>query len=873
MQYINKVKLTIITRLFVLFFVSLLLAQENVHWVKETVYSGPNLENPVNSISYYDGVGTKIQSQAKINSSNQWMVSGGTYQDIMGRDSIVVQPFLKSTFGNFVPLRTEDDDYNILTEANNYYNGSSDIRPDAGDYAFIERIYDVDGSIKKTSNIGEEFALKGTGKHYKKFWKYRVDLDAQSTYLDGNGFFLYEYLNENDLDVIKQADLLARTNIESVKRMVNQQGSGENYNLKDGERIIFKDPPASFGEDSKIFTLVDASSRATWSLVVGKQPAIGDIVFVEYDRSEYEYLGDKKWKKIGLFIPTHYLYITKDENGVYGQEIKDSRGNTIMTCADIIKDGETTPERVISKAVYSIQGQLKESFPPDLEDNPGSSETFKTSMKYNSLGQIVLRRTPDKGTSINSYRKDGLLKYSKDSLCLQYDKNAIINGAQIAEHFYSTEYDELLRVVGINRLFVTWKSNSYFNNPDQEIDQMDIKKTEWISKTIYDKITVSDLQNHCSSFDRDKLLLITNEITNTYGKPVANIGFNHNGTKIVSLVSYNSEGAADKTYLLIPGIPIQKDSVVTKFNGDTEASFHYAGLGNNGVWELGLHKEYFYNSDNRIESVSFNSEKAVEFIYAEDGSLLKKNYYIKDAGVENVLADISFTRNLHGQLKTISSAIFNEEIYYYDTPAGTDFSTLFKANYNGMISGVKYEGTEPNGNPYDHHFSYLYDDFGRLTNVYDGEKGSTIKDFEEVYKYDNMSRLTYKEEGDLKLSAYNYDAKSSKLLTIPNIPEKAGLQDGSIPNYLYDPNGNMVLDRSKKMVIIYNARNLPAIFKLYPAIPETDKNGDHFTWETLGDLDYLTDAQGIRLGRMEVEMIYDASGNRVAKNTYKVDIN
>ena len=91
---------------------------------------------------------------------------------------------------------------------------------------------------------------------------------------------------------------------------------------------------------------------------------------------------------------------------------------------------------------------------------------------------------------------------------------------------------------------------------------------------------------------------------------------------------------------------------------------------------------------------------------------------------------------------------------------------------------------------------------------------------------------------------------------------------GSSTNYLFDPNGNMVLDVSKKMLVEHDWRNMPVSFKFYDHIPDTYANaGDLSTiagaWQNLAS---KVAAEGAVL-LSEVQMLYDASGNRVQKTT------
>ncbi len=76
-------------------------------------------------------------------------------------------------------------------------------------------------------------------------------------------------------------------------------------------------------------------------------------------------------------------------------------------------------------------------------------------------------------------------------------------------------------------------------------------------------------------------------------------------------------------------------------------------------------------------------------------------------------------------------------------------------------------------------------------------------------------------------------------------------------DYIYDPDGNLVFDRSKRMGIVYDWRNLPVLYRFYNNVPED------VTWQDAGSLEISR--SGIKLLSI-VKMVYDANGNRVIKS-------
>jgi len=111
----------------------------------------------------------------------------------------------------------------------------------------------------------------------------------------------------------------------------------------------------------------------------------------------------------------------------------------------------------------------------------------------------------------------------------------------------------------------------------------------------------------------------------------------------------------------------------------------------------------------------------------------------------------------------------------------------------------------------------------------------------------NTTNLTYSKDGDIRTMnrgapvTYNYDLSDHKLAGITGTAYGWEADEKAGTNYEYDGNGNMVVDRSKKMRVGYDWRNLPIKFTFYANVDDG--------------------SNPIR----QVHMIYDASGKRLAK--------
>jgi len=194
--------------------------------------------------------------------------------------------------------------------------------------------------------------------------------------------------------------------------------------------------------------------------------------------------------------------------------------------------------------------------------------------------------------------------------------------------------------------------------------------------------------------------------------------------------------------------------------------------------------------------------------------------------------------------KPDGTILLQEELAYLDrSPSWITDRMRFQTETNGNITTVRYTGTTVSGAS--EIFTYEYDLFGQLlkSNYYDESR---------IYDGKYSSSTTYGKDGEV-LSATKKDAISLQELTAEFIYESnthkllrvegdlRGVLEGEINTFTYDANGNMIEDKTKRMVIDYDWRNMPVRFK-------------------------LKDVDG-RI-RFVSEIVYDASGNRVAKSNF-----
>lgn len=206
-------------------------------------------------------------------------------------------------------------------------------------------------------------------------------------------------------------------------------------------------------------------------------------------------------------------------------------------------------------------------------------------------------------------------------------------------------------------------------------------------------------------------------------------------------------------------------------------------------------------------------------------------------------------------VKRINTTLFKEELVYDNTNfKHTSYPASLTPQYNGNIAGIRYTGVDPN---YSEQFAYTYDPISRLQAVNykretDGD-GYPNGRFGSTYAYGSDGEIISISRNELKTDLsirirngdYQYFEETHRLKNV--VGDLRGVDEfGDAENFKYDPNGNMIEDGSKKMKVEYDWRNLPIRFKFY-------SDG------SMTQLKYV------------VQMVYDASGNRVAKFNFNLN--
>ena len=237
-----------------------------------------------------------------------------------------------------------------------------------------------------------------------------------------------------------------------------------------------------------------------------------------------------------------------------------------------------------------------------------------------------------------------------------------------------------------------------------------------------------------------------------------------------------------------------------------------------GLGTLVQEYTYTYDDADRISSRTVsvahgNPAVSSTFNYEYDG--LGRLSKINRQSKANVNLDITYGYELHGWTKSITTRSFQEELFYADG--------VGRGCYNGNISSIRWKNKS---NSQNRGYKFTYDNANRLTQgeYCEGDALSPSGKFSESVQYDahgnvktitRYGRCTSGSYGlmDKLILSYDGNRLTGVLETASDNNTEGSFEykkaKGS--QYIYDPNGSMVADKSRGIAYItYDANNTPS---------------------------------------------------------------
>ncbi len=271
-------------------------------------------------------------------------------------------------------------------------------------------------------------------------------------------------------------------------------------------------------------------------------------------------------------------------------------------------------------------------------------------------------------------------------------------------------------------------------------------------------------------------------------------------------------------------------------------------VNNNDVFRIERRNNTVYYSKNGtvfyVSNLATNNGSMVgDASLISTGSTLK-NFVIVDTN--KALQTVDYAYNVRGWLKQINNPnALNNDLFgfkiNYNTPSLSNSNPLFNGNISETHWKTKNDNVLRN-------YKYLYDPLNRITKAtsHNGNFDLTAVTYDKIGNINRLSRKGAINEGFGTIDKLYYNYNGNKLLRVTDIADKKyGFKDvsnGSLPDYLYDVNGNMTMDRNKSIQrVMYNHLNLP-----YRII--------------------LTQSSVLK---REIEYKYDALGNKLQKYAWE----
>lgn len=526
---------------------------------------------------------------------------------------------------------------------------------------------------------------------------------------------------------------------------------------------------------------------------------------------------------------------------------------------------------------YDRAGNLVKTVPPEgvvkgaANRSVHPAHKMVTEYAYNSLKQLLRKKTPDGGETKFWYDSNSRMRFSQ-------------NQQQLADNkMFYTKYDELGRAIEVGLLAQSIPPTILQLN-DKNYPAAGIGTD--ITVTNYSVIDYSAFNNGYQRF-------LQNRVSNTYTDKDGDI--NTLNDQVKTFYSYDPTGNVEWILQDIPEIGqryityeydiISGNIVKVRFNDNYSDNFYH---------------RYTFDSDKRIKTVETSKDniiwdKEANYSYYLHGPLKRT-----EIGQDN-LQGLDYTYTIKGWLKGLNhleaaydpgkdgnsggNPYFAKDVYsinlgYYDgdfisksSPLNaittnpnnlTSTFNLYDGNIKTWTSNYDYAAIpgagslQDNGNAIGR--SFKYDELSRIREAQYASQNATTRAwtkyplttdrYYEAYTYDANGNIKTARRNNgsaqvLDNLVYNYSTSApfnNKLLwvdeTAPVTADLTDIEDQSSGNYNYDLTGNLTTD--------------------------TKEGVNSIQWNLYGKLSKIIKSDGT-----ELSFLYDATGNRVYKKSYK----
>jgi RHS repeat-associated protein len=589
--------------------------------------------------------------------------------------------------------------------------------------------------------------------------------------------------------------------------------------------------------------------------------------------------------------PTHMWEMNLDQNGNASFIVKDGDGHVIVS-GTLEKTGNTGKDQIIYQlATRSVKeldsrGNVIKSHPPmscsyaefSSQQNCVDASTYE----YDSQSRIIKSSEPDAGITVTYYDLLGRVRATQTQNQITAKKASVML------------YDHLDRVIAVGE----WKHNKEENVLRTALlsdETVDANKTNFpkeedltpgtITRTFYDKMPTSDTLEFLGvdiapsgvSFEntRGRVTAVISDVRavfNTDGSAMKATSGADSVIRVSTASSYDKYGRILANFSFDPNMPADSLKMLAVENrydlgGKLISVTKYPyGLSDYGR-ARSVNENYVYDNQGRVTIINSKNGEAssaeiAHYEYYPTGALKKV-----ELGHSIVL---SYTYHISGAVKNVEitsadgSKLYSETLYYEDCGGNG-----CKPQYNGNISRMAHEMTLSNsGAQGSRDALYVYDQLNRLMQVDD----KIQNEFDEFFTYDAQGRITAQRRGDkakegISGGEYTYKNKTNMLKSVAigmgGTADARKMSDQN--NFMYDSEGKLTFDNSKKLQISYDWRGMPIEFT---QTAKPDGSSDNKLYKLV--MDY--DGSGRRISKTIMYKNDGASDWEISQITHYTDI-
>ena len=610
-----------------------------------------------------------------------------------------------------------------------------------------------------------------------------------------------------------------------LSRVLKQAAPGSDWAMGQGHEIKL-DYQTNEANEVKRYT-----ATATWSVGSGLYTtALGNMAGTTF------YGANQLYKNVTFDENTT---ATPSETSGSTVEFKNKEGQVVL------KRSYDAGVKHDTYYVYDVYGNLTYVIPPkaDMALTQAILDELCYQYQYDNRNRLVAKKLPAKQWEFIVY--DKLDRVVATGPAFSPFSDVIASGWLI------TKYDAFNRVVYTGWLNSSATAATRKTMQDARNSASNLNENKQTSGSI-DGINV----NYSNGVVPTSFKLLTVNYYDDYAIPTVTIATSVEGQTVATAVkglatgswtrvaTKTTETKGETSYILYDSRyrPIRSyttnylggytctDSKLDSFSGQLQYTLqkHKRTAANT---ELTVKEAFTYSAQDRLiaHTHQINGgavQLMAENTYDELGQLMSKKVGNSSAAP---LQKVDYAYNIRGWMKSINNPAALQQ--------GSDPADLFgfKINYNTIEGSATAANKLYNGNiaeafwstatdgGFVRNYGYKYDQLNRLKDATYQKSNVVTNMYNENLTYDkNGNIMTLKRNGDRDVQtgtigidnlSYGYATNSNKLMSVvDNTNNTSGFNDfnKSGNDYAYDVNGNMTLDKNKKITAItYNHLNLP----------------------------------------------------------------